>query len=60
MKCVICKNGTTENGLVNVPIVRKDKIIFIKIYPLKNVIIAENIILIQSWQKKFMTKQARE
>lgn len=33
MKCVIYKNGTTENGLVNVPIVRKDKIIFIKNIP---------------------------
>ena len=33
MECVICKNGTTEDGFVNVPIVRKDKIIFIKNIP---------------------------
>lgn len=33
MECVICKNGTTSNGFVNVPIVRKDKIIFIKNIP---------------------------
>ena len=33
MKCVICKNGTTTEGFVNIPIVRKDKIIFIKNVP---------------------------
>ncbi|MDQ6758021.1 MAG: type II toxin-antitoxin system MqsA family antitoxin [Bacteroidota bacterium] len=31
--CVICKNGKTTKGLVNVPIVREDKIIFIKNTP---------------------------
>jgi YgiT-type zinc finger domain-containing protein len=33
MECVICKNGTTTNGFVNVPIVREDKIIFFKNIP---------------------------
>ena len=33
MECVICKNGTTASGFVNVPIVREDKIIFIKNTP---------------------------
>lgn len=33
MDCVICKNGTTKSGLVNVPVVRDEKIIFIKNIP---------------------------
>jgi YgiT-type zinc finger domain-containing protein len=33
MECIICKNGTTKMGLVNVPVVRDDKIIFIKNIP---------------------------
>ena len=33
MECVICKNGTTKPGFANVPIVRGDKIIFVKNTP---------------------------
>ena len=33
MECLMCKNGTTKKGLVNVPIVRDDKIIFFKKIP---------------------------
>ncbi len=33
MECLMCKNGTTKPGLVNVPIVRDDKIIFFKKIP---------------------------
>ncbi len=33
MNCVICKNGTTAEDFVNVPIVREAKIIFIKNVP---------------------------
>ncbi len=33
MECLMCKNGTTVKGLVNVPIVRDDKIIFFKKIP---------------------------
>ena len=33
MECVICKNGTTTQAFVNVPIVREGAIIFIKNTP---------------------------
>ena len=33
MECIICKNRTTNKGFVNVPIVREDRIIFIKNIP---------------------------
>lgn len=33
MECVFCKNRTTKNSFVIVPIVRKDKIVFIRNIP---------------------------